>query len=114
MSQTESSLQEAREQMWEESTLLDDARTGDILLVPLRVKKRNAETIELRPIHPELTTGTEQSGIGALYLLHKARETCSMCLFYRAFRDYPNEGHCECEGRVEAWRESCINYKSRP
>ena len=113
MSTEKTTWEEAREEMWEEASILDEARTGDILLVPLRVKKRNAETIELRPMHPELNTGTERSGISALYLLHNARETCTMCQRYRAFRDYPNEGYCECEGRVEAWRESCINYKSR-
>lgn len=113
MTEEKSEYQKAREEMWEEASILDEARTGDILLVPLRVKRRNAETIELRPIHPELKTATEQSCIGALYLLHHARETCSMCQRYRAFRDYQNEGYCECEGRVEAWRESCINYKSR-
>lgn len=106
---------EIEEEMWEEADLLKLTRTGDILLVPMVAEKRAPETITLRPIHEELTRriGIEQSGPAALYLLHEARETCSMCSRYRAFRDYPNEGHCECEGRVEAWRESCVNFKSR-
>lgn len=106
-------MEALKREMWEEADLLEMSRTGDILLVPMKVKKSKPDTIELRPLHKELKTATGQSGPGALYLLFKARETCSMCSRYRAFRDIPDEGHCDVEGRVEAWRETCVNFRSR-
>lgn len=109
----ENEMEALEEEMWEEAELLKDVRTGDILLIPMRVKKKRPDAIELRPLHPELRTATAQSGTGALFLLFHARETCSTCARYRAFRDIPDEGHCDCEGRVLAWRESCINYRIR-
>lgn len=106
---------QACDELFEASDLYSELRDGDVILVPMRVEKPKMPPnyVGIRPLHVEKTS-IGQSGRAALMLLTDARWTCSMCERYRAFRDIPNEGYCECEGRVKAWREVCgANFRER-
>lgn len=96
------------------AALFETMRDGDIILVPMRVGKPAApnRSITITPLQKDAVS-IWQTGPDALILLNDCRWTCSMCRRYQPFRDIPNSGYCECERKVMAFQESCVNFKGR-
>lgn len=107
-------MERLRDEFWEESWLFDHAKTGDVILVPMRVTRKKKEEIGLSYMHPETKSGIIQTAPAAFYYLQHAQATCSMCAHFRRFQESPGEGYCDAgEGKINEYRETCCNFKGK-